>query len=360
MQFLPMRRLAAITTIALGLAAIEWWSTFALEGHQFGGPVTGAVLFALLAAVAGSRPRFVNTWRAAWGAALTAVVELGLGVALIGSFTAVVVMFLPVSLSRRFLQGDAGADFMFILVALICLATAARAWFKYSVRSVDAAHAALEAERARAEVAERERELAQSELLRLKAQIEPHFLWNTLAHVKYLTSKSPQDAERMTGHLIDFLMSAVPESGRGSTTLATEMASAEAYLAIMKIRMGERLSVSVAMDDDLGEVPFPPLLLQTLVENAIKHGVEPKVGSASISITAHAASEDRRRIVLEVRDDGVGLSPQAPTRGTGLGLNSLRDRLAGHYGSAASLRIMSQASGGVSARIEFPRPEGVH
>jgi LytS/YehU family sensor histidine kinase len=238
---------------------------------------------------------------------------------------------------------------------MLSLVVAARGWLRYSARAAETAHALADAAVARASLAERDQALARSELQVLRAQVEPHFLGNTLAHVEYLTLRSPQDAHLMTGHLIRFLRSAVLDSRGGSTTLGSEVDSGGAYLEIMKVRMGERLSVTVELDDALRDAPFPPLLLQTLLENAITHGVEPKVGPVHVSIRARLEGELSCQLVLEVEDNGVGLRQNAPTSGTGQGLKSVRARLRAHFGDHSSLSIASAAAGGVTARIVVPR-----
>jgi sensor histidine kinase YesM len=349
------RRLAWLVTFALGLAGIEWWAGFALDGHAFGGPLTGAAAFALLLALARRGLRRDAPVAAAWWAALSSMLELALAVALVGSFTAIAVATLPLSISRRFLQGDAGTDFVLLTIALLSLVVAARGWMRYAARAADAERARTEVASARAALAERDQALARSELQLLRAQVEPHFLGNTLAHVEYLTLRSPQDAHRMTGHLIRFLRSAVFDSRGGATTLGSEVDSGRAYLEIMKVRMGDRLSVIVEMDEALSDMPFPPLLLQTLLENAITHGVEPKVGPVTVAIRAHYQGEDAAQVVLEVQDNGVGLRQNAPTSGTGEGLKSVRARLRAHFGNDAALSIGSAPGGGVSARIVVPR-----
>jgi sensor histidine kinase YesM len=197
------------------------------------------------------------------------------------------------------------------------------------------------------------RETARSELTILRAQIEPHFLWNTLAHVQYLTRKRPEDAERMTGHLIRYLRSAIPQTRNTVTTIGTELTSVDAYLELMRIRMGARLSVSVEMDQCLIDIPFPPLLIQSLVENAIKHGIEPKVGPATVAVTAMLTS-NKESLVIEVTDDGVGLQTESPTHGSGMGLKSVRQRLQLICGSAATLAVKGASGGGVVSQIVVP------
>jgi sensor histidine kinase YesM len=349
-----LRNLASLATIAIGLAALEWWSVNALYGSdRFSGPITGVAFVAALAVLPHLLNRFNGHWYNAVLAALTALVELTFCVTILGSLDAMAVVLLPVSITSRFMQDDSATDFYIFLLLAIGLLIAARGWSKYSAQALLASKAQLEAERARSLVAERDRELARSELTILRAQIEPHFLWNTLAHVQHLTRKRPEDAERMTGHLIRFLRSAVPQTRGTVTTLGTELTSVEAYLELMKIRMGVRLTVSVEMDQSLADIPFPPLLIQTLVENAIKHGIEPKVGPATLTVSAQL-TPNGERIAIEVADDGVGLQAAPATQGTGMGLRSVRERLQLLYGSAAVLAVKSSANGGVVSQIEVP------
>lgn len=349
-----MRFLASLATIAIGLAALEWWSVSELYGSErIGGPIIGIAFVAVLAVLPRLLNHFTDHWYNAVVAALTAVVELIFCVAVFGSLSAIAVLFLPFSITSRFMQGDSATDYIIFLMLTLSLVIAARGWAKYSAQMLLASKAQLETERARALVAERDRELARSELTVLRAQIEPHFLWNTLAHVQYLTRKNPEDAEKMTGHLIKFLRSAVPQTRGESTTLGSEIESVRAYLELMKIRMGMRLTPTVSVDPALDDVPFPPLLIQTLVENAIKHGVEPKVGPVTLSVSA-MTSPDEQHITIEIQDSGVGLQPSPGTKGTGLGLNSVRERLRLLYGPDASLSVAGAQVGGVISTIRIP------
>lgn len=348
-----MRFLASLATIAGGLAALEWWAANVLYGaERFGGPITGVAFVAVLAVLPRLLNRFTGHWYDAVVAALTAVVELMFCVAVFGSLSAIAVLVIPFSITSRFMQGDSATDFIIFLMLALGLVIAARGWAKYSAQILLASEAQLEAERARAQVAERDRELARAELTVLRAQIEPHFLWNTLAHVQHLTRKSPEDAEKMTGHLIKFLRSAVPQTRGESTTLGSEIESVRAYLELMKIRMGARLFVTVSVDPALVHVPFPSLLVQTLVENAIKHGLEPKVGPVTLQVSAHLKT-DGKSLVIEVIDNGVGLQSSPSTKGTGMGLKSVRERLQLHFGSDAELTVDGSIDGGVTSTIQI-------
>lgn len=352
----PLRLMASLTTIAVGLAALEWWSVNQLYGaDRFSGPLLGAALVAVLAVLPAMLNKFTGRWFSAVLAALTAVVELLFCVAVLESFSAIAAVLLPFSIASRFMQGDSATDFIIFLMLSLGLLIAARGWVKYSAQALLASKAQLEAERSRTLVAERDRELARSELTVLRAQIEPHFLWNTLAHVQYLTRKSPEDAEKMTGHLIRFLRSAVPQTRGNTTTLGTEIESVIAYLELMKIRMGPRLHVSIEMDPSLLDIPFPPLMIQTLVENAIKHGLEPKVGPVTLAVIASQIT-NKQCLFVEVTDNGVGLQISPSTKGTGIGLKSIRERLQLLYGLDAELRIAGSCDGGVCARIQIRLP----
>jgi sensor histidine kinase YesM len=350
------RHLASLSTIAIGLATLEWWSVNKLyESSRFAGPITGVAFVTALALLLHLLSKFTGHWYHAFVAALTALVELTFCVVISSSLSAIAAVLLPDSITGRFMQGDSATDFIIFLMLAIGLVIAARGWSKYSSQALLASKAQLETERARSQLAERDRELARSELTVLRAQIEPHFLWNTLAHVQHLTRKRPEDAERMIGHLIRFLRAAVPQSRSTVSTLGTELESVEAYLELMKIRMGARLTAKVEMDRSLADVPFPPLLIQTLVENAIKHGIEPKVGVASLTVTAKVTA-DGKRIVVEVTDDGVGLQATPATQGTGMGLKNVRERLQLLYGTGAALFILGAQTGGVTSRMEIPFP----
>jgi sensor histidine kinase YesM len=349
-----LRFLVSLATIAIGLAVLEWWSVNELYGSEkFAGPITGIAFIAILAVLPRLLNRLSGHWYDAVADALTAVVELIFCVVVFSSLSAIAVLMLPFSITTRFMQGDSATDFIIFLMLTLGLVIAARGWAKYSAQALLSSKAQLETERARAQVAERDRELARAELTVLRAQIEPHFLWNTLAHVQYLTRKNPEDAEKMTGHLIKFLRSAVPQTRGGSTTLGNEIESVRAYLELMKIRMGARLTVAVSVDPTLVDSPFPSLLIQTLVENAIKHGIEPKVGPAVLTVTVKVLP-DKQHLLISVQDNGIGLQQSPATKGSGMGLNNIRERLRLLYGSKASLSVNGALEGGVISDIKVP------
>ena len=195
-----------------------------------------------------------------------------------------------------------------------------------------------------------EKELTVAKLSLLHAQVEPHFLYNTLASAQLLTRSDPARADQMLGNLITYLRHSLPRTDDAPSSLGEEIERARAYLEILKIRMGERLSVQIQVPASLEQVPMPPMMLQTLVENSIKHGLEPVVGGGTIWVLAREADE---KVFVTVADDGRGFSEA--TAGTGIGLKNLRERLRLAYGDAASFSIVSNFPRGVAATIAVPR-----
>jgi len=199
-----------------------------------------------------------------------------------------------------------------------------------------------------------QRQLAEARLTALQGQIEPHFLYNTLANARALIRQDAAAAERMLQHLIHFLRSAMPDLRAHSTLLGQELDRARAYLDIIGMRMGERLRVDIAASDEARACQVPPLSVMTLVENAIQHGIEPQVAGGAIHIGAVCAGG---RLRIEVLDDGAGFQSEL---GGGVGLVNLQERLATQYGDDAELRVEPGAQGGVRAVIELPaRKTGV-
>ncbi|MEP7070227.1 MAG: histidine kinase [Usitatibacter sp.] len=191
------------------------------------------------------------------------------------------------------------------------------------------------------------RQGVQAELKLLQAQVEPHFLFNTLANLRFLVQTRSPHALEMLDHLILYLRTALPEFRAESSTLGREIELARAYLEIMRIRMGGALEISTEAPDELAAVAFPPLVLMTLVENAIKHGVAP-VGSGRVSV--HASARDAR-LRVTVEDDGRGLVEPI---GQGVGLGNVRERLRALYGESARLDLIGGAGGGTIAAVEVP------
>jgi len=196
----------------------------------------------------------------------------------------------------------------------------------------------------------------------LQAQVEPHFLFNTLASVRSLVTSDPQRAAQTIDALAQHLRATLPklraETGTSQSTLGEQFAICASYLELMKIRLGERLRVELELPPELREVPFPPLLLISLVENAIKHGAEPKPGVVDVTLAARAIDEGgQRRLEVSVEDDGAGLTMGM---GEGTGLANIRAQLLARFGSSASFDLSQRAPGRVLARLtiplEAPRP----
>ncbi len=194
-----------------------------------------------------------------------------------------------------------------------------------------------------------EKELAVAKLSLLHAQVEPHFLYNTLASAQVLTRSDPARADQMLGNLITYLRHSLPRTDDAPSTLGDELKRTQAYLDILKIRMGARLQVQVNVPEALQALPFPAMMLQTLAENAIKHGLEPKPGGGTLWVLARATDQG---VAVTVADDGRGFS--AESAGTGIGLRNVRERLRLAYGDAASFTIGANFPVGVAATITVP------
>jgi signal transduction histidine kinase len=217
-----------------------------------------------------------------------------------------------------------------------------------------AALATLERERELREAQAKRRE-AELRLSVLAAQVEPHFLFNTLAGVRSAIATDPARASAMVDRLVEYLRAAIPRlrsDGGAETTVAGQFDLARAYLGLMAARM-PRLCFTVDAPGDLQRAHCPPLLLISLVENAVKHGVEPKVGPARVDVTAQRS--DDGRLEITVADDGVGFGASAA--GSGLGLANIRERLAQLYGERAALVLRARPEGGVAATLTLPLEE---
>jgi sensor histidine kinase YesM len=211
------------------------------------------------------------------------------------------------------------------------------------------AEAAAANERARAEQVERQ--ALQAKLQLLQAQIEPHMLFNTLANLQGLIAIDPPKAQQMLDQLIQFLRATLSSSRSESNTLGEEFALMDAYLGLMSVRMGSRLAYSLDLPDDLRDQRVPPMLLQPLVENAIAHGLEPKVEGGQVSVTVR---KEGTCLVLDVCDDGRGLDAGPGKEGTNLGLHNTRARLKAIYGDRASLALEPNSPCGALARVTIP------
>ena len=216
------------------------------------------------------------------------------------------------------------------------------------IRSRDArAHEqTLAFERERREL---ERQAIEARTQLLRSQIQPHFLFNTLANVQALVEAGSPHAAHLLSSLIAYLKAAVPRLDETASTLGSEVELARAYLELMRMRMPDRLSYRLDVDPSLLAARCPPTTLLTLVENAVRHGIDPAEDGGEIVVAIARDGGDAR---IRVEDSGVG--PGAAVTGTGTGLASLRERLALAFGDAAALRLFERQPHGFTAEVQFP------
>lgn len=194
-----------------------------------------------------------------------------------------------------------------------------------------------------------EKNAALTELKLLQSQMEPHFLFNTLSTVMSLMDSDPEKARRMLESFTAFLRSSLLIARSRTITLEQEMDVVKNYLSVMQVRMGSRLAFRIDVPENLRACPIPPLLVQPLVENAVKHGLEPSIEGGEVLLSA-VQDSDVVRIV--VSDSGRGISEMGP--GSGIGLSNIKDRLKLMYGERGRLVLEENSPHGVKARIEIP------
>ena len=214
------------------------------------------------------------------------------------------------------------------------------------------AEAETQTANAAAERESMQRQLSEARMQMMQAQVEPHFLFNTLASVEYLIETDPPRASAMQRSLIQYLRAVLPQMRDNAvvTNLGREADMVKAYLNLLKMRMEERLHVDMQISDALRGAAFPPMMLQSMVENAIKHGLECKPEGGTLTIVADVAGNKLR---VTVTDDGVGFG-KFPSDGTGLGLPTIRERLKLLHGDQGRLHITANTPSGVIATIEVP------
>jgi LytS/YehU family sensor histidine kinase len=216
------------------------------------------------------------------------------------------------------------------------------------VRQKDALarHQALSFELERSEL---ERQALDARLHLLQAQVSPHFLFNTLANVQALVDTGSPQAPAVLRSLVAYLRAAVPRLNEPATTLRQELELVKAYLELMHMRMPDRLQFAMDVDEAALSQHCPPMTLLTLVENAVRHGIDPSEEGGHIDIQAQV---DGNRCIVRVIDTGVGL--QTTGSGLGTGLSTLRERLRLVFGGAAHLRVTARHPRGVSAELDLP------
>jgi hypothetical protein len=218
------------------------------------------------------------------------------------------------------------------------------------------AEALTQSANAAAERESMQRQLSEAKMQMMQAQVEPHFLFNTLASVEYLIETNPPRASAMQRSLIQYLRAVLPQMRENAvvTNLGREVDMVTAYLQLLKMRMEERLTVDLHIPDDLRSAAFPPMMLQSMVENAIKHGLECKPEGGTLRISADVSQHDtQKKLRVTVADNGVGFGVM-PSDGTGLGLPTIRERLKLLHGDAGQLHITANVPHGVIAVIEVP------
>jgi sensor histidine kinase YesM len=193
------------------------------------------------------------------------------------------------------------------------------------------------------------KQLSVARLQALQSQIEPHFLMNTLANLRSLIRRDSDNALVMLDHLADLFQGSLKRSRELNSTVGEELDFLSNYLAIMCMRFGDRLSYQIRCSDANRMVAMPPLLLQPLVENSIKHGIEPKVDGGAITIEVN---RDDNMLIITVTDNGQGIASSNFI--AGIGVSNVKDRLATQYGQSASLTIAANQNGGTIATIRMP------
>lgn len=227
-------------------------------------------------------------------------------------------------------------------------------WFALGalVRKKDAIarHQALAFDLQRSEL---ERQALDARLRLLQAQVAPHFLFNTLANIRELVASGSDRASDVLDSLIQYLRAAIPSLDGKPHSVTDELASVRAYLELMQMRIPDRLQFTVTSPDQVPTVPCPPMVLLTLVENAVRHGIDPIERGGSIDVQVDLMDQ---RVVARVTDTGVGLSGQEG--GSGTGIAALRERLRLLFGDRAELRIMERHPHGVIAEVHWPSSGG--
>lgn len=193
-----------------------------------------------------------------------------------------------------------------------------------------------------------ERQASEARLQVLQSQIEPHFLFNSLAHVRRLYRTNPDAGRAMMGHLSRYMIAALPAMREGAIALGRDLDLAIAYLNVQQVRMGARLEFEIDVPSDLRQAPIPPMTITTLVENAVKHGLSPLPLGGTVRIDARPDSDTLR---IRISDTGRGFRE---SQGSGVGLANVRARLAALYGTAGQLALSRNTPQGVTATVVIP------
>jgi hypothetical protein len=250
--------------------------------------------------------------------------------------------------TRTSFGGDSLPEFAFFWIFASAIIK-----FTYKGQLRAEARAAVASEAAEAETLKRQ--VVEARMAAMQAQVEPHFLFNTLASIDHLIETDPARASKMQKDLIALLRASMPTMREGAATglrdLGSELAVVRPYLGILKVRMDERLDARIDIPDGLKSAAFPPMMLQSLVENAIKHGLEPKPEGGTLHVKAEVVDG---ALVVSVADTGLGFGASADTQGTGTGLANIRERLELLYGREARLAISANVPSGTIASVTVP------
>ncbi|EJG0751964.1 sensor histidine kinase [Vibrio parahaemolyticus] len=253
-------------------------------------------------------------------------------------------------INAQFLIGEYFGISGMLPVLLMGLLFSGMCYFYFHSREKEAI-AQRELESIKRENAEQERALLLSQLKQMQSQIEPHFLFNTLANISALMSQDVDKAKQMLDQLTALLRATLKSSREEHTNVENEVALIDAYLGIQKIRLGERLSYKIEVQDGLERTELPPMMLQPLVENAIVHGIEPKREGGEVSLLI---KQEKQQLQIEVKDTGVGLNHVSNHSGSGIGLSNLKQRVDALFAGKGQVSISESSEGGVSVRLSWP------
>jgi signal transduction histidine kinase len=337
---------AAIFYLCLGVVLPRFIPALALELNQ--NTISGTFTYlrqnlisglTVLAAIAAVRAFALGR---GWSRArsLTVGVACVFAATLVGAALRLIVFGVPLDHLVSRWPWAIGVCFLWTMIGAMAYA------LLYYVQEDEAARRALDDENCAQEALTSQ--MTQARLSALQAQIEPHFLFNTLANVKRLYETAPARGREMLSSLIGYLRAALPTMRQSGSSLRRELELARSYLTILQMRMGERLRFSIEAPEALLDAEVPPLVLGTLIENALKHGLAPLPQGGMILIRALREAEQLR---IEVRDTGRGFSGEG---GTGVGLANTRSRLAALYGGSAVVQLAANQPNGVVATVVLP------
>lgn len=283
------------------------------------------------------------------GPTLIGLIVLAVPIAyFLGTFFAIKILNLP---TQDVLNNQLNhATGMLIFITLVSLFVC---WFFWSRSELSELRAQAEVEKAKSSAVEKQAMQAQLQLL--QAQIEPHMLFNTLANLQGLIAVDPARAQHMLDQLIHYMRATLSSARADKTTLMHEFDLMQAYLELMSVRMGARLTYTLQLPEELNRVAVPPMLLQPLLENAIKHGLESKIEGGHIDVTA---TQKNGELILSITDTGLGLEATTHAHylkhGTQVGLANVRERLQVLYGDRAEFKLSPNVPVGAIAQLTMP------